>query len=148
MEKKTMQIAIFTAYYLFEWAKDGNCIIFYWDHIGAVTFAQCYFFNISLDGHWNWSKVVEGTGMICFSELPFQNLTDYDIENNFISNKRKFTYMFNNDKFPTFTKRMNINCTNDQCNCECFDEGDFIAKTWTLMSFLMPSCRCLKICEY
>ena len=39
---------------------------------------------------WNWSVVGEETNLNNFKELPFQTLTNYDIENTLISGKGNF----------------------------------------------------------
>ena len=49
----------------------------------------------------NWFIVGDVINLNYFNELPFQTLTDYDIENNFASTKRKFVDLMNNDKFQT-----------------------------------------------
>ena len=50
---------------------------------------------------WNWSVLGEEDNLNHFNELPYQTLTSYDIENNFISGKRKLANLMNNDDFQT-----------------------------------------------
>ena len=45
----------------------------------------------------NWSVLGEEDNLNHFYELPCQTLTNYDIENNFISGIRKFANLMNND---------------------------------------------------
>ena len=47
----------------------------------------------------NWSVLGEEDNLNHFNELPYQTLTNYDIENNLISGKRKFANLMNNDDF-------------------------------------------------
>ena len=37
--------------------------------------------------------------------LPFYSLTDYNVESEYISTKRKFVNLINNEKFNKFPKR-------------------------------------------
>ena len=63
------------------------------------------FFRCNLS--WNWSVLGEEDNFNHFSELPYQTLTNYDIGNNFISGKRKFANLMNNDDFQTIIKQNN-----------------------------------------
>ena len=66
-----------------------------------------------------------------FNELPYQTLTNYDIENNLISGKRKFANLMNNDDFQTIIKQNNYDqLFNPYQNysCQSYDEDVFNIK--------------------
>ena len=66
-----------------------------------------------------------------FNELPFQTLTDYDIENNFVSTKRKIVDLMNNDKFQTIVKGNKYEelfNQNQNFSCQYYTEDEFIIK--------------------
>ena len=74
-----------------------------------------------------------------FNELPFQTLTNYDIENNFISGKRKFSNLMNNDDFQTIIKENKYEQLfnpNQNYSCQYYDENEFIIKNRNGDSFL------------
>ena len=66
-----------------------------------------------------------------FAELPFNNLSDYNIENEYISTKRKLQSLLDNDKFQSF---LNDNMYEEIFNvaasipCQYYDEEQFISK--------------------
>ena len=51
----------------------------------------------------------EESNLKYFNELPFQTLTNYDIENDFISGKRKFANLMNNENFQTIITEIDMN---------------------------------------
>ena len=64
-----------------------------------------------------------------FPGLPFNNLRDYNIENEYISTKRKLQSLLNNDKFQKFLKvNMHKEIFNavDCIFCQYYDESQFI----------------------
>ena len=75
-----------------------------------------------------------------FNELPFQTLTNYDIENNFISGKRKFSNLMNNDDFQTIIKENKYEQLfnpNQNYSCQYYDENEFIIKIAMAIAFSM-----------
>ena len=73
----------------------------------------------------------EESNLKYFNELPFQTLTNYDIENNFISGKRKFANLMNNENFQTIIKENRYEQLfnpNQNYSCQYYDEGEFIIK--------------------
>ena len=63
----------------------------------------------------------EATGMICFREVPFQDLIVYDIENSFIPKKWKYTYKLTNDKFESLPQKNKYENPNDHYCCQHSD---------------------------
>ena len=66
-----------------------------------------------------------------FSEFPFQTLTEYDIENNFVSAKRKFVDLMNNDKFQTIVKENKYEelfNPNQNFSCQYYTEDESVIK--------------------
>ena len=74
----------------------------------------------------------EETNLEYFNELPFQTLTNYDIENDCISGKRKFANLMNNENFQTIiteNKYEQLFNPNQNYSCQYYDEGELIIKT-------------------
>ena len=66
--------------------------------------------------------------------LPFYLLTDYNVESWFISTKRKFVNLINNEKFVNFLKENKyeqIFNPSSMTPCQYFDEEEFIKKNRT-----------------
>ena len=66
--------------------------------------------------------------------LPFYSLTDYNVESEFISTKRKFVNLINNEKFENFLKENKyeqIFNPSSVTSCQYFDEEEFIKKNRT-----------------
>ena len=64
-----------------------------------------------------------------FSELPFNNLSDYNIENEYISPKQKLQSLSDNDKFQRFFKHnMHEEIFNavESIPCQYYDDDQFI----------------------
>ena len=81
----------------------------------------------------------EETNLKYFNELPIQTLTNYDIENDFISGKRKFANLMNNENFQTIiteNKYGQLFNPNQNYSCQYYDEGEFIIKNWNGDDFL------------
>ena len=80
---------------------------------------------------WNWSVLGKEDNLSLFNELPYQTLTNYDIENNFISGKRKLANLMNNDDFHTIIKQNNYDQLfnpNQNYSCQYYDEDEFNIK--------------------
>ena len=63
--------------------------------------------------------------------MPFYSLTDFNVENEFISTKRKFENLMNNEKFENFlndNKYEQILNPSNVTPCEYFDEEEFSKK--------------------
>ena len=63
--------------------------------------------------------------------MPFYSLTDFNVENEFISTKRKFENLMNNEKFENFLKDNKYEQILNPSNvtpCEYFDEEEFSKK--------------------
>ena len=57
--------------------------------------------------------------------MPFYSLTDFNVENEFISTKRKLENLMNNENFENFLKDNKYEQILNPCNmtpCEYFDE--------------------------
>ena len=70
----------------------------------------------------------------CAELLPFYSLTDYNVESEFISAKRKFVNLINNEKFETFLKENKyeqIFNPSSMIPCQYFDGEEFIKKNRT-----------------
>ena len=70
--------------------------------------------------HMNYAKI-----------LPFYTLTDYNVEREFISNKRNFANLINNEKFEWLLKENKyeqIFSPSNMTQCQYFDEDEFIKK--------------------
>ena len=81
--------------------------------------------------YWNWSVVGEESNLTNFNELPFETLTNYDIENDFIFGKRKFANLMNNVHFQTIItehKYEQLFNPNQNYSWQYYDEGEFIIK--------------------
>ena len=66
--------------------------------------------------------------------LPFYSLTDYNVESEFISTKRKFVNLINNEKFENFLKENEyeqVSNPSSMTPCQYFDEEEFIKKNRT-----------------
>ena len=73
----------------------------------------------------------EETNLKYFNELPFQTLTNYDIENDFISGNRKFANLMNNENFQTIlteNKYEQLFNPSKNYSCQYYDEGEFSIK--------------------
>ena len=77
---------------------------------------------------------------VTFAELmPFYSLSDYNIENEFLTTKRKFDNLLDNKQFEMFLKRnkyeqiFNPTCVTP---CQYLDEDEFINKNRTGEEFL------------
>ena len=62
-----------------------------------------------------------------FTELLFNNLSDYNIENEYISPKQKIQSILDNDKFKSFLKDNMYNAA-ESISCQYYDERQFILK--------------------
>ena len=63
--------------------------------------------------------------------MPFYSLTDFNVEDEFISTKRKFENLMNNEKFENFLKDNKYEQILNPSNvtpCEYFDEEEFSKK--------------------
>ena len=63
--------------------------------------------------------------------MPFYSLTDFNVENEFISTKRKLENLMNNEKFENFLKDNKYEQILNPSNvtpCEYFDEEEFSKK--------------------
>ena len=66
-----------------------------------------------------------------FTELPFNSLSDYNIENEYISTKRKLQSLLDNDKFQSFLKDdmyEEIFNAAESISCQYYGEEQFISK--------------------
>ena len=74
---------------------------------------------------------VEHSNMNYAYLLPFYSLTDYNVENEFISTKRIFMNLINNEKFENFLKEnkneQDFN-PSSMTPCQYFDKEEFIKK--------------------
>ena len=63
-------------------------------------------------------------------ESYFNDLNDYDIENEFIKTKRKLESLLDKKNFKRFWKVINIKAfnTTEPISCQYFDEDQFISK--------------------
>ena len=81
----------------------------------------------------------EETNLEYFNERPFQTLTNYDIENDFISGKKKFADLMNNENFQTIiteNKYEQLFDPNQNYSCQYYDESELIIKNRNCDDFL------------
>ena len=87
-----------------------------------------------------------------FAELmPFYSLSDYNIENEFLTTKRKFENLLDNKQFEMFLKEnkyeqiFNPTCVTP---CQYFDEDEFINKNRTHFDKIFEKILCGRLISF